>query len=353
MKVLHLPTNVAGMSWGLAQGEKRLGLESTVLSYESGRFGYPSDICLHWERKSSLGRLANAFGTFLKIKDRYDVFHFNYGRTLIDDYKLRLNNLDLPYYPAAAKKIFTFNGCDARIKSRSMELYEVTPCSEADCNGGICSNGTLDRIKRRSIAKITEYADHIFAVNPDLLHNLPPDLSTFLPYAIASWYQIERQPYSPGEKIKIAHAPTNRAVKGSSYILAALEKLSRRYPIEVCLIENVPHAEALRLYASADLVIDQVLAGWYGGVAVEVMKMGKPLAVYIREEDLVFIPPAMAEDLRNSVINLTPFTVEEVLESYLENRQLLNSKAEAAYHYVMRWHDPVYVASLTKQAYES
>ena len=31
MKILHLPTSVGGNSWGLAQGEKALGLDSKVL----------------------------------------------------------------------------------------------------------------------------------------------------------------------------------------------------------------------------------------------------------------------------------------------------------------------------------
>ena len=31
------------------------------------------------------------------------------------------------------------------------------------------------------------------------------------------------------------------------------------------------------MYAQADLVVDQVLIGWYGALAVETMAMGKPV----------------------------------------------------------------------------
>ena len=60
---------------------------------------------------------------------------------------------------------------------------------------------------------------------------------------------------------------------------------------------HAPHAEAMKLYAQADLVIDQLLAGWYGGFAVETMAMGKPVVCYIRAEDLQFVPPAMVAEL--------------------------------------------------------
>ena len=43
--------------------------------------------------------------------------------------------------------------------------------------------------------------------------------------------------------------------------------------------------------------MDQLFAGWYGGVAVEAMALGKPVLAYIRDEDLKFVPSKMASDL--------------------------------------------------------
>ena len=81
--------------------------------------------------------------------------------------------------------------------------------------------------------------------------------------------------------------------------------------------------------------------------------MGIPLGVFIREEDLRFIPDAMAHDLRESVINLNPGTIERVLSEYLENTTLLYQKSQAALDYVHKWHDPVHVAKITKSVYEA
>ena len=95
--------------------------------------------------------------------------------------------------------------------------------------------------------------------------------------------------------ITILHAPTDPAKKGTRFVVDAVARLQRHHPIRFVQVSNLPHAEALKLYPQADLVIDQLLAGWYGGFAVELMAMGKPVACYIRDEDLQFVPPAMAE----------------------------------------------------------
>ena len=82
-------------------------------------------------------------------------------------------------------------------------------------------------------------------------------------------------------------------------------------------------------------------------------KCGKPLGVFIREEDLKFIPKEMAQDLNDAIININPYNIEEELSKYVENIDLLYKKSEASIEYVNKWHNPLYVASLTKQVYES
>ena len=57
--------------------------------------------------------------------------------------------------------------------------------------------------------------------------------------------------------------------------------------------------------AKADVLeVDQLLAGWYGGAAVEAMMMGVPVIAYMREEDLGWVPADMAREL--PVVSATP-----------------------------------------------
>ena len=347
MKVLHLPTSVGGNSWGLAQAEKELGMDSEVLIVEQNWLQYKCDYNLNLQKTSFVKRVVKLFSFSKKAKNDYDILHFNYGSSLLDFQKLGLVLLDLPFYRKSQKLIFTYNGSDAR------GVHPIEYWDELENPKSTLYTSLVKIVKRYKIKKVEKYADHIFALNPDLMHYLPPK-TTFLPYSISNWNDIKYYPYEIKDKIKIIHSPTSRELKGSKYILDALENLEKKYKnIEVQIIENIPHAEALKLYEEADLVIDQVLIGWYGGFAVEVMKMGKPVAVYIREEDLKFIPQKMAEDLKKSIINITPFNIEKILGKFIENKQLLLEKSIKVVDYVEKWHNPLDIAVTVKEIYET
>jgi glycosyltransferase involved in cell wall biosynthesis len=351
MKVLHLPDNVGGQAWGLAQGERRIGIDSKVLYISQNYLNYPYDICLNTSRRNPLS-IFKLLKTFLEVYKSYDVFHFNFGSSLIDFSIFGFPLLELPFYKG--KKIITFQGCDARQKYETMKRTQIAPCHRKDCYGGMCNSGRLDKIRRKRIKRAEEYANHIFAINPDLMYFLPQNKSTFFPYVAARWYDITPQKYKIDDKIIIIHSPTERVCKGSDYIINAVENLKKRYKnVEFILIEKIPNNQALEIYSKAHLLIDQVLVGWYGKVSVEVMRMGKPVAVYIREEDLKFIPKAMADELKETIININPYNIEEKLAYYIENPGELYRKSEASLDYVHRWHDPVYAASIAKQFYES
>ena len=353
MRVLHLPTLVGGMAWGLAQGERKLGIDSKVMTTQGHFLNYPYDISLRWEKKGVISRFLSSLRAFLKYRNEFDVFHFNYGSTLIDFRTLGIHHWDLPYYPKGKKIIFTYNGCDARQKYKTMERVQFAPCYEKNCYAGLCNDGERDRIREKRIHIVSKYAHHIFAVNPDLLYFLPENISSFLPYSVSNWYNIQPVPFKLDRRIKIVHSATDRGGKGSNYIMHALENLKKRYSLEISFIESIPNQKALEIYQQADLIIDQVLAGWYGGFAVEGMRMGKPVGVFIRQEDLKFIPAEMAKDLKEAVINLHPCHIESILREYLENPQGLYEKSKAGLEYVHRWHDPIYVAGIAKSFYES
>lgn len=355
MKVLHLPSSTGGNAWGLAQGERMLGLDSTVLVANQNWLAYPADIALGLERRSNAGKLLGLAAAFLRERGRHQVFHFNAGMSLIHAPHRGLNQLDLPFYPSGAALFVTYNGCDARQKYPTIARTSVSACHVAQCYHGLCEYGRHDRARAQAIAKMARHVHHLWAVNPDLLHFLPRGKSSFLPYTVANMPSDWRPTEPTRRRLRIVHAPTNRAAKGSEHILAALERLQATHAdyFELQLIEGVPHAEAMRMYANADLVVDQILIGWYGALAVETMAMGKPVIARIAREDLSFLPPAMAEDVGDAVIDADPDTIEEVLRRCIEDRAFLARRAEAGAAYARRWHDPRYVAGITKAAYET
>lgn len=350
MKVIHMPTSVGGMSWELAQGEKEIGIDSKVFYAKQNWLNYACDYCMETN-------LRNRF--FEKIKwsrffaKNFDVIHMNAGTSLIDYPQYNLDFLDLLLYKKN-KLFMTYNGCDARQKYKRISQTNISACHFNDCYAGLCLNGNKDKERERRIRKLAGRGIKMFAVNPDLL-NFLPEGATFLPYAINIGSLPRREKYAIGKRLKIVHAPTERGAKGTEDIIATIEQIKRKYPnsIEFRLVEGVPHKDALKMYKEADLIIDQIRIGWYGGLAMETMCMGIPTIAYINEEDLHFIPSQMAKDCRETVISAIADTLFETLENLINNPEILYQKHEASMEYVRRWHVAEYVASITKNYYES
>ena len=98
--------------------------------------------------------------------------------------------------------------------------------------------------------------------------------------------------------LRIVHAPSDRARKGTDAVLAAVEQLrAEGVEIELELVEGKPRAEARRAYERADVLVDQLVVGWYGGVAVEAMALGKPVVARIDPSALARVPARMRDEL--------------------------------------------------------
>lgn len=351
LKVLHLPTSVGQNAWHLAQGEKALGADSKVLVYESSFLDYSSDIQMNLQANSTAaGKLARLARTFMAIRGKYDIFHFNFGTSLMTSRSRNVHHLDLPFYPDKAKLFVSYNGCDARQKYPTIARGGTSACGE--CQYEPCKSGKLDQSRAEGIRKMSRYVEHMWALNPDLMHFLPPDKASFLPYAIDMPNHDPRWPSTQGP-LKIVHAPTNREIKGTHYLLEAVERLNAARPgsIQLTLVEGMSNEQALHVYRDADLVVDQLLIGWYGGFAVEAMLLGKPVLVRIAEDVLKFIPYEMKRDLAESVINASSNNLYQTLMECLDNRAPLLRVAHAGYEYARKWHSPKYVASLTLSRY--
>lgn len=129
-----------------------------------------------------------------------------------------------------------------------------------------------------------------------LAHALPP---------VAPWFSTcdtivpALEPVDPGDRVVVAHSPSDRAKKGTDAILAKLE-IERAdvakdraefsewdgLPPEVVidLIEGVPYAEARDRRARAHIFVDQLTSqiGGFGASAVEALAQGCAVLADIR-----------------------------------------------------------------------
>ncbi|MFN8455557.1 MAG: hypothetical protein U0401_12970 [Anaerolineae bacterium] len=351
LKVLHAPHDVGGNAYYLARAERAYGFDSSNLVYAKQWFGYPADYHLDLDPFASPMRYRRWWLLMAKVALSYDVLHFNFGVSFLTHVPFRWILPDLPLWRNLGLATFiTFQGCDSRISRYVMQYLEPKICANCPQRQGVCQP-FYDDFKLEIITEALRYADRVFALNPDLLHNIPGGY--FLPYAncdLDDWQPPHGYDWHHSGPVRVLHAPTSQELKGSSHIIAAVEALrAEGENVELVLVENVPHGQVKELYESADLLVDQVLAGWYGGLAVELMALGKPVIAYLRQEDLGFIPAEMRADL--PIINADAATLKETLREFIhdtERRQRAGAQSRA---YVEKWHHPRVVAGITTAMY--
>ena len=325
MRVLHLPSSTGGNAWNLSQAERKLGIESRVLVVDRNYIGFDSDLFVDWN-KNKYKYLLHAFRFYQKELEHYDIFHFNFGRTLFNYRYPFLDMLDLRWLKRKKKGIvFTYQGTDARLAGYSLQHYDISfykQLSEAELQKEIEADAR--RITR--ISKVDKYAHLIYTINPDL-KNVLPQRTIFRPYTklqLEEWTP-EYSAYDKDEFV-FAHAPTSRLKKGTDEIIDAIEQLRKAgRKVRFDLIENVPNSQVRQRLAHADVVIDQIYIGWYGGLAVESMALGKPVIAYIRKSDLIHIPKEMAESI--PIIRATPQSLYDTLSDIIDKKDFLRKTA--------------------------
>jgi hypothetical protein len=352
MKILHAPVNVGNQPWVLSRYERMHGADSELVVNYSTWLGYPADRVLSTPGSRTPGNVLRRILFGASAPFRYDVLHYYFGRSLLtwDDYPLGGPPwfADLRLARRLGRKIFmTLQGCDARLSDESARRNRITPCALGECELAETCRSSTDASRRFLIEQIVPLAHRVFVLNPELVHYVPG--AVFQPYASVDVESIEPVPPRADRPPVVVHAPTSASIKGTKYIRQAIERLRSRIEFEYVEITGVPHEQAMRMYRDADLIIDQVLAGWYGGVAVEAMAMGKPVACYIRDEDLAMVPAGMREAM--PILRLEPDSLEADLGRLLEDRAGLQRAGALGREYVLRWHSPRRIAGAMVAAY--
>ncbi len=98
-------------------------------------------------------------------------------------------------------------------------------------------------------------------------------------------------------------------------------------------------------------MVDQLLAGWYGGFAAECMALGKPVIAYLRKGDLQFLPQKMRDEL--PIINADPDTIHDVLKEWIRHPgSALEARGRFGRRFFEEWHDPRKIARTVEGYYK-
>src|SRR5262249_4337442 len=143
------------------------------------------------------------------------------------------------------------------------------------------------------------------------------------------------EPAPPSERARplILHAPSSRRRKGTEHVIAACAELDT----ELVLVEGLHHDEAFERYREADIVVDQLNAGWYGLFAIECMALGKPVVSFLHDEAVARTERELGE--RVPIVSATKDDLRERLEPLVASAAERRRIGAASRAYVEQVHD--------------
>lgn len=293
LRVVHCPVNTAGVPWTNVQALRGRGLDAKLVVFERYKLHPEAD----WSLDRSGGflrRQATQWAALARLLPQTDIFHFYFGLTLVPQ------SLQFPILKALRKKsVFHYLGSDIRGKTTAELAFGKKAGAEVV--------GSYDAIRWVPGAEV-----------------IPPGIDLA---------RIEPTPLSGRARPLIVHAPSSRRRKGTDAVIAACEGLDA----DLELVEGLHHDEAFERYRAADIVVDQLNAGWYGLFAIECMALGKPVVTYLHDEAVARTREAFGVDV--PIVSATAETLRERLLPLVESAEERRRIGAASRAYVERVHD--------------
>ncbi len=306
LRVLHCPVNTAGIPWANVQALRRRGVHAELLVFNRYKLHPEADRSL--DRRGGLVRQQlTQWRAFLEVLPRFDVFHFYSSVTLVPD------SVQFRILHALGKRgIYHYLGSDIRGKTREQLAYGLRADAEIV--------GSYDAIR---------WVPHADVVLPGV--------------------EVSRiEPAIPGDRRRpvILHAPSSRRRKGTEHVIAACEGLDA----DLEIVEGLPHDEAFERYRDADIVVDQLNAGWYGVFAIECLALGKPVVTFLHDEAVRRTEEAFGVEV--PIRSATKETLREVLRPLVADAALRRQLGSASRAYAEKLHDVDAIAGQLVEIYE-
>lgn len=153
--------------------------------------------------------------------------------------------------------------------------------------------------------------------------------------------EIEPKYYEMSDKpIRLLHAPNHKNIKGSDFFHKAVEELKKEgFKIEYEEIRGLPNAEVQKKISQCDIVLDQLIIGWYAMTALEAMSYGKPVVCFLRKdlEDLYIHEGILKQDELPHV-NASYKTIKDELRHLLRNKELIINIGKKSRVFVEKHH---------------
>ena len=372
LRVLHGCYEIAGQGMMLARGLAENGCEAHSLAYRVDWDGRRPDFIVELDRHSSpAAKAAAMLGAFIRWGRGFDVYHFHFGTSFfgtpffapprpaaVADAEARAagasrrgswRQIDLPVLRAMGKRIaFHFHGCEVRSRARMIAEHRFSTCTE-------CEPFCVPREQERVLSLAARHADRSFFSTLDLAESVRRGIHLPLAIEAARWERaaldralpdLDRRDGVRGPVV-IAHAPTHRLIKGTRHVEAAVERLRAEFPrVELRMIDRQPWATMPEFLSGSDILVDQLMMGWYGLLAIEGMAERRAVVSYLRED----LRPQYPEC---PVVSADPETLHAVLRDLVRDPARRAELGERGARFARERHDTKVVGERLLREYRA
>jgi glycosyltransferase involved in cell wall biosynthesis len=340
MKILYIAAeHVSGTLALFQQEHRRRGDECRYVTFWPSRWAFPDDICLNlsfmpdrsWVRalREAMLRL-RGHGNHLPLTPQDPSWNPRPVERLLFDLRDFLNWPDIElairrYGLGHFDVIHLDGGLDFTRDARF-----VSDCRSRSKHVACFFHGT-DLRNRGIVREVDQHVELRLTSEWDLLEYDPRVEYLYLPFDTTQYPDRVFHLHKP---VRVCHASRN-IFKGTEQIIAAVERLKQKHPVELILLRDLPHATALRIKNECDIFVDQLTnaGGWgYGMSSIEALAMGLPVVTNI--------PAKMNDQLGDQpFVQADMHTITDVLERLITNEYLCRAFSKAGQHWVRARHD--------------
>lgn len=280
-RLLIAPVNSAGQGYAWARAAETLGdvaAASAVFRGGDDVFGFTADHVIpataligneRWRRAQHRGILRGFSHVIIES-----------GRHLfeIDGDPLALVQ---ELQSAGIRVALVWHGSDIRLPSAHAAQEADSPFR----GGSYPGTSTLEEIAAAHARLADEAGIPVFVSTPDLLPYAPG--ATWLPVVVdpRRWAAAAEHPaLTRSGPVRVVHVPSRAGLKGSHEIADTMRRLHDEGVVDYTEAHGIPSDRMPDLIGSADVVLDQFLAGAYGVAVCEALAAGRLVVSHVSDE---------------------------------------------------------------------
>jgi hypothetical protein len=338
LNVLVAPANYAGQARAWCAALEALDPDIGARNYAiEGPFGFEADAVLpsrvyHNSRRWQLEQFEAARGfSHLLVESFMPPFGRLHGRDL---------DRQLDALGQGVSVAYLCHGSD--IRRPSLALTRTALASHVEDRAA----RRREELALRHLELLSVSSRPVFVSTPDLLQDVPR--ATWCPVVVDPDRWALRRSTRPG-RVRVVHAPSKAAAKGSSFIEPVLEELAAAGMIEYIAARGVPHERMPQLFASADIVVDQLSVGSYGVAACEAMAAGCAVVSHVTPEVRRIVREHT--DVELPIVEASPDTLADVIAHLATDEEERRSAGARGTEFIREIHDGTRSARMLRDSW--